>query len=45
MIKTAIPQEDLQSIDSDVVAILSEIRKISWVGRTESQPNFFHSIY
>ena len=45
MIITAIPQETLQSIDSDVVAIVSKIRKISWVGRTKSQPNFFHSIY
>ena len=38
MIKTAIPQENLQSIDSDVVAIVNQIRQISWVGIKERQP-------
>ncbi len=32
MIETAIPQEDLQSIKSDVLARLSSSRKVRWIG-------------
>ena len=36
MIQTAIPQEDLQSVKSNVVATLDTSRRITWVGPRES---------
>lgn len=35
MIQTSIPQNSLQSIDSDVVVELDKMRKIIWVGKNE----------
>ena len=37
MIETAIPQEDLQSIKSDVIAKLNSSREITWLGLSEEE--------
>ena len=37
MIETAIPQKDLQSIKSDVLAQLNSSRQIKWIGMNENK--------
>ena len=39
MIQNAIPQNELQSIEAQYVAIFNQLRQILWVGNKESQPH------